>query len=63
MTSRARIYIEDRLIAPAGGATEALNRLREEGEDAAADKLLAALHRFNDECRAIRLGLFYPGAS
>lgn len=59
MNSRDQEYVENRLIAPATEATEAITRLRRAGEHQAAEKVMAALQEFTDVCRAVRHELFY----
>lgn len=52
-------YISDRLYSPCAGAMEAHGRLTQVGEHEAARKLMEAIKTFTDECREVRLGLFF----
>ena len=60
MTSRDRVYVEERLASPATGVVDAAVRLRLLGYQAEADALSAALKVFYAECREVRRKL-YPG--
>jgi hypothetical protein len=55
--ARDREYIENRLLAPAVELSDAVGRLRQAGENAAADRLTAAMATLIDECRAVRADL------
>jgi hypothetical protein len=50
-------YVENRLLAPAWPATEAVGRLRQIGQDDLADQLNKAIAALHDECRAVRVAL------
>jgi hypothetical protein len=50
-------YVENRLLAPAWPATEAVGRLRQMGHVDLADDLNKAISALHDECRAIRVTL------
>lgn len=47
-------YIEGRLLDPAGSALEAIERLQRIGQFVLADRLMAAVKAFKDECRDVR---------
>lgn len=47
-------YIEARLLAPCTDALDAVERLREVGENELADALLSATQEFTDNCRKAR---------
>ena len=57
MNARDLEYIQNRLVAPAGPASEAYDRLQEAGEDALAGALMAAMQEFTDACRTVRYAL------
>ena len=54
MNRRDYDYIEARLLAPADAAMDAHERLADTGQRVLADRLMAAMQAFADECRAIR---------
>lgn len=60
MNNRDREYIENRLMAPAAGLGEAMERLRDLGRHDEYDKLMAANRDLHDACRSVRRYLFYP---
>lgn len=60
MKPRDQEYIENRLLSPADGALDAIDRLRQLGYSDEASTLMAAIQAFNDACRQVRLTLFYP---
>lgn len=59
MKARDREYVENRLLAPAPDLLDAIERLRETGHGAEAQRLADALADLTDVCRAVRneLGL------
>jgi len=54
MKSRDLEYVENRLIAPCMGASEAHERLVQAGYRAEADALMRAMQEFTDACRDVR---------
>lgn len=61
MNDRDRYYIEDRLLAPAVPASEAITRMVERGVDPElVERLSMAIRQFNDACRTVRHDLFMP---
>jgi hypothetical protein len=50
-------YVEVRLLAPATEVLNAITRLRAHGEPELANRVMAALQTFTDECRQVRYDL------